>query len=236
MIHCKNKDILLKNAPELTIKDDKVVYKMYNGDTFIRSFITPTDKYPLNNDDDIRIFCEFNTDELTDRHILDLFDEIPVFIGHCYSNSELLHKVLTDNGCLAKLYAGWLVRDLETPVHHCWVVYEDKKKTHVLDLSNNLFAFYRYIKGNNIPLSSDMREVFVNFTEETKNWKNSEKCEPVGVAVNHIYIGCEISTADEARDIYNALLSRYPDHEIANNVDEKGRNKLQKMLAEKQLL
>ena len=237
MIFCENKEILEEKAPEIKIKKDTVVYKTFNTkNEFVKSYIIPTVKYPTNSNK-IRVFHEFNTSELFDQAIIDLFDSLTFDFGHCYSNADKLYNELKKAGYNAKIYAGWLIRQLDTPVHHCWVVYDDR---YVLDPSNTLCSLYRYIEERCPDMNSlteqEQREVFCNYIEESKHMKNSEKCGYIGAAVTHVYVGCEVSNTEQAKELYNDLMKKYPDHEIESNGDAAGRNQTQLMLEKRGLI
>lgn len=66
--------------------------------------------------------------------------------------------------------------------------------------------------------------------------KNSEKCGYIGVAVTHVYVGCEVSNTEQAKELYNDLMKKYPDHEIESNCDAAGRNQTQLMLEKRGLI
>lgn len=51
--------------------------------------------------------------------------------GYCYTNAEILHKAFKAHGVDAKYYAGWVFIGPSYPIHHAWVVVDDR----VFDIS-----------------------------------------------------------------------------------------------------
>lgn len=208
-------------------KEDRVVIKLREDDnTFIKSIIIPTEYYPLN--DKYQMFTWKNTQEVTDKKILDVFDKVSYEIGRCYRNSAVLLERLKEAGYDAKSYCGWLfVGQGETPIHHCWIMIDNS----IIDLSDE-FTMYALQCRESFGSEKDAREAFIGFHMENRKRKNSERCCPVGVpAPNMLYVGCECNP-ENGRTLYRELMKRFPEHECEANCNAKGENITQIALRE----
>lgn len=235
MVICNNKTEFMDKFKNFIIKDNKVVFKLFDEENnFVSSVIIPTVKYPVNNDT-IHVFSQCNTKILEDENIIKLFDLANFKLGYCYHNAEGLYHLLKNNGINeVKLYTGWVFPGNINPVHHSWVVYKDK---HILDLSNNEYQLKMYLKDNNVEDNvNSVRLAMVDFIKECRNVKNSVRCYPVGLTVESVYVGCEVSSADEGINIYNHLIKLFPDHDNNTNLDKKGLNPLFQMLDKQNML
>lgn len=217
-----------------TFREDKVVVKLYDNDVFIKSVIVPTNLYPLN--DKYKVFTYKNTEPVTDEKILKIFDSVKYKIGHCYQNSEKLVSRLREENINAKCYCGWLfVGASQCPVHHCWVVVDDK---HILDMGDDFTVMLsgqngKNFKGANIKQS---RFLVADFARATKNVPNSTRCAPVGTPTPFLlYVGSECE-AEQGRLIYNRLIEQYPNHECERNCDKSGLNDTQRIMKQMDLM
>lgn len=207
------------DAKKVIQKEDKVVVKLRkDDDTFIKSIIIPTEYYPLN--DKYQVFTWKNTQEVTDKKILAIFDKATYEVGHCYKNSSLLLEKLKEAGYDAKSYCGWLfVGQNEIPIHHCWLMIGNS----IIDLSDEL-TMYTLNYGRNIKTYKESRESWIAFHRDCINRKNSERCCPVGVpSPNVLYVGCECSP-EQGRLLYQNMMKRFPNHECEANCNAKGEN------------
>lgn len=209
-------------------KNDRVVVKLYDGNTFKKSIVIPTSYYPLN--EKYEVFTKNNTEIVSDDKILGIFDEVKYKIGFCYSNSKQLYQKLVAQAIDAKVYCGWLfVGAAEYPVHHCWVVVNGK---HLLDLGDDFTVMLSGQNAENFKNASiaETRRLTADFARASKNVPNRVRCAPVGTPTPFLlYVGCECD-AERGREIYNQLLKRYPNHECERNCDRNGLNETQRII------
>lgn len=223
----ENTEMWYDEKKNVIAKEEKVIVKLRdNNDTFLKSIIMPTDYYPLN--DKYQTFTVKNTEEVTDKKLLAIFDEIKYEVGRCYTNSTTLYEKLTQAGYDAKTYCGWLfVGQGETPIHHCWVMVGNS----ILDLSDDMTVFtlnYRPQPND----AKEGREKFMQFHKDFLHSKNSERCFPVGTPTpSYLYVGCECSPS-LGRNIYNQMMRKFPNHECEANCNSKGENMTQIALRE----
>jgi len=182
-----------------------------------------------------KVFANENTMEIKDEKILKLFDRVKYEIGQCYSNSENLLKLLLKHDIDAKLFCGWVFTGDVTPVHHCWVVYQNS----ILDLSNDMTSFARFMiengyNENDVDINI-MRERLVEFRRNSMNWKNSKRC-VVGTADNKIYVGSPCKSALEAANMYNDLIKNFPNHEVKRSINMEQMSVVQEMMLEAGLM
>lgn len=238
-LSCYNKSIVEEKHPGLFIKEQKVVCKLRDEDKrFIKSVIMPTDMYPLANND-IHVFSDENLEEITDKEVLDVIDQVPYKIGHCYTNSQNIVDALAKVGVEACIYCGWAFVSLsELPFFHCWVMLDD---THLIDLANDYIRKLNYVYDvygdESKHFTRDRwRYAFVEATKFLSSLPNSERC-CIGMADNKIYVGCPVKNANEARRLYNYLIGKFPNHESIEDVNKNTqRTPLQEMYANEGLM
>lgn len=202
--------ILLNN---MDIREDRIIATIDNKDIVV----VPSNKYPLKNKNDIHVFTSQNTEKLQDIIIQKIYDNIDFKIGKCYNNMKNLQKELIEvNITNFKIYVGWVFIDYKTyPVHHCFMVYNDK---YVLDPSMQLNTImFREEIINNPQLSDDiikMREELVKITKKINKLSFSKKS-TFGKILDKemIYVVSECSIRD-GENIFKELISTYPDHPI----------------------
>lgn len=222
------------NEPKnVKIKEDKVVVKLYRGNTFIDSCIVPTVYYPLNGK--FEVFTAENTKQVTDKKILEIFDKIDVKIGHCYQNTDNLVKELRKAGYNAKSYVGWLFTGGgQYPIHHCWCMLED----HLLDLTDyytQMFSEKNIENFKDAKTKEEQALVMADFLKAAQKAKNSAVCYPVGVPTSFMfYIGCECDP-DVGRVIYQRLMREFPDHKC-DRTDKNGLNQTQRIFKREGLM
>lgn len=229
-VQCNNIQEVIEKYPNVIIKENKVVYKRYDkSNNFLSSVIVPTDKFPLLNDD-IHVFSLWNCEEITDSSIIKAIDTVQYEIGHCYENSDKVAKVLRDIGQEPRIYCGWcFVGEGEFPIHHCWVVLEDR---YLIDLSADsntaiLEAQGQYSHEELLTwTSSQWREWLYDYAKRSKHYKNSERC-VLGLGDGKIYVGCEASCGNDGILAYQALKRKFPKHESDRTVGNMRINPLQ---------
>lgn len=194
------------------IKEDRVIAKLYdNTKTFKGSVVIPTAYYPLCNNE-IRVFHADNCKEITDEKILSILDKVEYKVGHCYTNSEELCRLLKEAGYDAKTYSGWFfICESEYPVHHAWVVVGDS----VIDLTDDFTMMCSDSdKWSGIGSKEKWGQQMVDFYKEIndKQIPNSVRIAPVGVPTSSfLYVGCE-SNPLQAKMLWNDLMATYPNH------------------------
>lgn len=217
-------------------REERAVVKLNDKQgNFAKSIMMPTSLYPLNGP--YQVFHCKNTKIVTDEKILEIFDSVKYKIGFCYTNTQNLVKALKAAGYEAKSFVGWLFTGVsELPVHHCWVIVNENQ---VLDLSDDFSVMLGGENGKNFQKAKtklEQAELIASFQKEARNYKNSQRCFPVGMPTPFLlYIGAECDPV-EGKLIYNRLIAQYPDHECQRNCDETGLNATQRVIKERGLM
>ena len=210
----------------VTQKPNKVIYKYYEDEKFLRSAVIPTVLYPLPSDN-LEVFTAENTEPITDKALLDLIDTVPFKVGHCYSTARGLYDVLTKNGYSCTTYEGWLgLVGAERLIHHCFLKVGEK---HIVETSMSDDFTDEYMKrviesGSNSNGSN--RLILADLTEERKNWKNSQNNPHIGRLAKNIVITGVPNTPESAVNNYNHLMdtyrSKHPDYDGKNGYSRHG--------------
>lgn len=128
--------------------------------------------------------------------------------GYCYTNAEILHQAFLGYGIDAKYYSGWIFAGATYPVHHAWVVVDDK----VYDISIHVPSTNKIMeqkKNGKDPYSAgSVKEVkalkhIIYPIHENFIWGD--------VGNTLIYVGSE-ETPESARLKYNTAMSKIPNH------------------------
>ncbi|WP_252225284.1 MULTISPECIES: hypothetical protein [unclassified Clostridium] len=206
----ENVKILLEN---IDVRKDRIITTVDNGDIVV----IPSRKYPLKDKKDINIFTSENTEKLNNNEIQKIYDSLDFKIGKCYNNMKLLSKALLDaNITNFKVYVGWtMVSRNVYPVHHCFIVYDEK---YLLDpnAQTNMLIFREYCERHP-ELQNDTNEMrlkMVKITREIEKLSFSKKS-TFGKILddNMLYIASECK-AEEGEQIYIDLIQAYPNHPI----------------------
>lgn len=211
--NCKD---IIKQHPNLVIKEDRVVYKRYGVDNeFLGSIVVPTERYPLNGP--YRIFCAENTEQIEDKEVLSIFNEVKYQVGRCYGNTEAMQRAFCKKGKKLDTYVGWLFLDeTQLPIHHCWGVY----KEHVIDLADDLVILNQKLSSTRVSEDTSMRKLVIRLQSESQKLRNSERCWPVGkVSKNAVYVG-SLCSPDKGRTIYQGLEKKFPEHHRKVNLTQ----------------
>lgn len=211
---------------KVKITPDRCVVKIRDNDeNFIESVVIPTSMWDLPAP--FRVFHQDNTKICEDTQILEVFDSVTYKVGHCYTNTENLIKAFKNKGINALAYAGWLftTQDKDFPIWHSWVVIDN----YVLDLSDNYNVLFNMngdkFAGKSVEECRQLNADFLDFA--IHNWKNSQRCLPVGQAYeDFLYVGFECEP-NRARKIYNDLIKKYPNHKTQSETNANGFNKAQ---------
>ena len=224
-----------KNNKNVRFKENKIVVKIrdYFDGSLQDSISIPSDYYPLFSND-MKVFTCDNTSEFTDNSILEKIDNVKYEIGRCYGNSEKIYDLIKDD-CNVEAYEGWLFVDIsQYPVHHSWLVIDD---IYVIDLSDEYTCWDKYCESNNIDRNTyDTASLIIELRKHIKGMKNSVKCYPMGKCHPMLlYVGSKCEPA-KARNHYQNLMAKYPNHKVQRNCDSSGMNSTQKLLQENGLL
>lgn len=220
---------------QLRDKEDRAVIKLHDeSGKFIKSVIVPTEYYPLNGKHEV--FTYQNTEAVTDKEILNLFDKVKYEIGYCYQNTFKLCEILQAHGYPARPYVGWLFTNgTQPPVHHCWCVLGNS----VLDLADDFTVMLSGANGKYFKTAKSIeesRELIASFHENAMNVENHLRCHAVGQATPFLlYVGSECDP-NYGRTIYQRLMDKYPDHECQRNCDGEGYNATQRIMENRGLM
>lgn len=205
-----NHELIKQLLNNFDVRADRVIARIHNGDLSI----IPSRKYPLKCGSPIEVFTHKNTEKLEEKAIQKIYDGINFEIGKCYKNMKMLKDALIEAGITNfKTYVGWLFFSDTYPVHHCFIVYNDK---YILDPSmqkiiNELKE--AVIKNPKLQLDNNaMRLEMVRLSKKYKNTISSKKS-TFGKVVNDdiCYVASECDI-EEGEQIYIELVSSYPNH------------------------
>lgn len=216
---------------EIIINEDNILFRTQGIDYSI-----PSDLFPLSSTQYI-ILNANNTEKLKNKRMAEIFNKQEYLIGRCYTNAETLYKLLLQklvSKSHLKYMVGWLFIGPGIPIHHAMLLYKNK---YVLDLSPILSG--KYQKG----YYSDVRRMYPNCnTQEVyMKWYTKFQKEPNIIKGTFgkmkedcFFIGCE-STKENAIQLWNTLIDKYPDHPAYTNIDEDGTTPIQRQLLQNNL-
>lgn len=207
------------------IKYKKQRYEYLSNDG--HAICIPSKEYPINEKEEI--FLEENTEEITDRAILNIIDSVPYKVGQCYTNADAIIKTLQEHKIKAKMYVGWMIIHNELPQHHSWVVLQNK---YLIDLSadiDNIHHFLQSLENAEAMTIDETREKLAHFLQEIIQQPHSHRLHLGKVSKSLLYIGCPCSKEKGVR-IFNELMEKYPNHPCFISTDASGRTKTQTLL------
>ena len=182
------------------VNNNKAIVKYDNG-TEIK---IPSQMFPLNGE--LKLFTSNNTEVLTDSTIESIFNSVKPRMGKCYYNAQDLIDALIIGGIDSKRiksYVGWLFVGDTIPVHHCFVMLDNK---HVLD-----FGPLKQFENFDEYTDMDSIDRFKNDIIENDVLLNSQKM-TFGRALSVIaYVVSECSPK-EGEKIRAKLEKAYPKH------------------------
>lgn len=206
-------------------KPERIIFTLENGE----KVVIPSRLFPLESGP-YRLITSENTEPVKDEEIIRIFDSIDYSIGHCFSNSQILVKALTEAGYPAKQYVGWVFPDREDyPIHHSFVMLYD----HLLDLSIEFLYKDMQEMGRKQRSADEAREVLIQQHEIKKSMKNHEKCNFGKCDSMYIYVAAE-GSADEGKERNRILRREYPNHPSFKNVTN-GITKTQQMMLQRNI-
>lgn len=196
---------------QVSLREKKVVVKLRKNDgSFWTSVQIPTVYWPLNGH--YEVFHGDNTKEVTDEKVISIFDNTEYRLGRCYTNTKDLYNALRAAGYNVKTYAGWTFVLEDIPIHHAWLILEKDGEKSLLDLADDYPMSIGW-QMKNVPAYPHVtREDHADWVEASLKMQNSVRCFPVG-EVNPFwyYVGCECDP-EEAVNIYQNLMHKYPGH------------------------
>lgn len=216
-------------SKNVRISEDRVSVKIRDEKgKIIDRVIIPTDYYPLPGNN-MQIFTKNNTEVITDRALLDLIDAVEYKRAGCYENTRNLLDVLNEKGCDVKSYAGWsFVSECNYPVHHCFVVVDDK---HIIDLADDIEALYEYMQEVKVKSKEDFIEKSIEY--QKNNAKNTDRIKYVGRCSEVFLHIVSEQSPEEAKALYTELIQKYPNHKVVSNIsDGSGLNSTQLVMKE----
>lgn len=193
--------------------------------------VIPSTYYPLPNNNEYKIFTHKNTKPIIEN-FNELFKNIDIKIGHCYSNCDSIYQVLKpilkDR---IKYFSGWVCR-LDHITHHAWIVIDDCSIIDASILKRTIQdekCVYESLNNGKSPTlnSNNYIEVLNKYYTEDINFSNKYI---YGEAPDlYVYVGVE-SNSNEAKSSFNNLLSKHPEHPDYQNIASDGSNKTQRKL------
>ena len=195
-----------------------------------------TKMFPLPSKSNVFYYNNEVTNPIEDEQILKVLDSLEFKEGFCYQNSNKIVKALEQIGVDAEFYAGWLFYMSDYPVHHSWVVIDDK---FVIDMSVNVLAFKEYKKeceANEPDSMDEARRLLIEVNERVEqNNENSQLGVAGEVPEFAFYIGGK-STPYKARKNFNDMIDQLADEHPTysrDGMNPHGRSKIQQMRQEK---
>ena len=186
---------------EINIVANNKTIVSYDNGTEIK---IPSQMFPLNGE--LKLFTSNNTEVLVDSTIESIFNSVKPRIGKCYYNAQDLVDALNADGIDSKRiksYVGWLFVGDTIPVHHCFVMLDDK---HILD-----YGPLKKFEHFDIDADMDSLDRFKNDIIENDELLNSQKM-TFGKALSVVaYVVSECSTK-EGEKIRARLENTYPKH------------------------
>lgn len=212
-----------ESCKDLKLTDTKWIYK---------GTAIPSKMYPITNKADMKFFCAFNTEELDDKKVLDIYNKVEGKMGHCYTNTLSFYLNLLNNGVDNVVpYVGWLSVGGGHPIHHAWLVINDK---HLFDLSGDKIMLDYVLNKSQEPITAtELKEGMADLHLSLKDIPNTERYTTGKCMVTHFYIGSPCYPTDGIQ-IFNQLMADFPKHPSYSNVDSEGRNELHRILAKKE--
>lgn len=190
----------------LSVREDRVTQKLrYDNGKMYDTVMIPTAMYPT-KENKFELFHWENTNEITDKEIISVFDSVKFKIGGCYDNTTALYNAFKSKGIDARMYAGWILFNNEYPAFHSWLVIGNS----VLDLSDNDYAICEMMISEKISPQDITRNIYQNLYKRVLGERlNSQQCRPLGkVSYSKVYVGTEWNP-HEAKEAYCSLREKH---------------------------
>jgi hypothetical protein len=188
---------MITNNFGIDFRKDCVMFKLNKT-----TYKIPSKIYPLNSRK-YHVFTNSNTESIKNEDIKKLFNLCKFELARCYSNAEMLRQGAEILGIKdIKYYSGWLFVGDKLPMHHAWIVYNDKS---ILDGSmlQDLFTMLETVEDKNKLTKREHANLMKKSLSSNK--PNHEKFCFGKVLIPIIYIGCE-TDCDYARELYNKAI------------------------------
>lgn len=198
---------------KIAMKKDKIIIEEITE----KPIVIPSQLYPLNGS--LEIFYYDNTEDCADQQIREIFDSVTAAIGYCYTNVQRMVEALETAAIQSErytAYVGWLFIGDTLPVHHAFIVVDDK---YMLDFSTDkLFEDGQHYSGLT---QEEVKDRVAKQYIERRKLKNSERAAFGKVGSIYLYIGSRCKPQDGKR-IYQRLVKAYPKHPCIRNVTVTG--------------
>lgn len=200
--------------------------------------------FPLSKKKNIGVWWSANTKEVErNKTLVMAMNSITNYefkVGMCYTNAQVLQQLGEQFNLNIKYYSGWVFPVQSMPIHHAWVVLDDKIIIDPSIHSSYINANLRMIENVELfegKTKDEVREIYVDFiAEEKKKTKDkvSLDCLWGKVPFGYMYFGTE-DTYGEAKKRFNELIDSVEVHpSYTYRMDEKtGASPTQELLKEK---
>ena len=214
-----------------TINDKVYMYDTDDqGEVTGKPVIIPSQMYPLTGK--LQCFTMLNTEPCIDEQIQEIFDATEAAIGFCYQNTEHLATNLIEAGInkkRIKTYCGWLFIGEAHPIHHCFLILDDK---HLLDFSVDKEPLEIGMEPG-LDLEAARKYVVDKFIER-RQLRHSERATFGQANRNCLYVASRCKPS-EGRKLYNRLVRSFPNHPCVENIDSSGASPTQREIMKRTL-
>jgi hypothetical protein len=177
-------------------------------------------KYPFRDLSQIKIFQHSNTKDPAKVDIVleRALNRVSFESGHCYSNSHQVLEIGKQFGFHVDFYSGWLIIDGEV-IHHAWNVFNGI----IIDVSMSLAWVELCRRQPNLT-----RKEYAKLSIEMEERKPRTSKDAVWGKVPEevIYVGCP-DDKDNAVNIFNHLMEKFPHHPMRKRMLPSGMTPLQ---------
>lgn len=200
-----------------------------------KKIVIPSQLFPLSGA--IEIFHSNNTEDCPDEQLRQIFDQTAASIGFCYTNTEnLAHNLIA--AAIPKerykTYVGWLFPGDILPIHHSFIVVDNK---YMLDFSvNKKYSDPAYIeelykKYGDIGQDELRENLAAEFIKDST--KSNSQIGTFGqVAQNYLYIASRCKP-QHGKTIYNHLVKSHPNHPCIRTATSFGATDMQLRIIQK---
>lgn len=201
--------------------------------------------YPLSRKKNIGLWKQDNTEMVDKQSLLmkvlqqvEMTKQHTFTVGKCYTNAEVVRQVGEKLGLKVKYYSGWVFPNSVLPVHHAWVVLDDRI---LIDTSmsyayiETIAIFMEQMKEAGQSFDSNTRKEMVDRLSKVQKNLLSD-CVYGYVPKQLLYVGTE-DTRELAIKRYNDLMHQYPQHpsyQHKNNPD--GASETQRLMQERGMI